>query len=246
MTTFNKSVQLTVLDQSVFTATNRLTAGYGGQGRAIQMRGTVTTASATDATTVFYRMVRVPTNAVINKVSMYLSPIAGATALPTITTLTLNVGMWASDAPAPGDGTSAWMLNYTTAAISDSFFAYHYDAHAGVAGTAYDLTFQNTDGNSVTDGYYTPDASVYPLWDAVENGGVGRVAVAGYAEKTQGNGYSSGSTAPWTSPANSGTILPAAGDPGGFVDIGFRNSSTMSASTAVQITMVVDMIYGAT
>ena len=238
MTTFAKSVQLTVLDQNVFTATNRLTSGRGGLGRNVQQRAVVTTAS-TDATTLFYRMVRVPTNAFISRVGFeYENPIGG-----TVTTLTVNVGFWASDAPAPGDGTSAWMLDYTTAAISDSFFAYHYAAVTTSLNINNDITFQNAAGNSVTDGFYTNGASVYPLWDAVQNGGLSRLTVAGYNEQTQGLGYSSGTSAPWTSPANSGTVLPAAGDPGGFVDIGFRQT-TLSAANGVNVMMIVDYVLG--
>ncbi|HXC76790.1 MAG TPA: hypothetical protein VNU19_07050 [Candidatus Acidoferrum sp.] len=242
-TSFAKSVQLTVLDQNVFTATNRLTSGRGGLGRQVRQSATVITGT-TDASTLFYRMVRVPTIAFITKVAISLEPGTATTTLPTMTTFSINVGMWASDAPSPGDGTSAWMLDYTTLAISDSFFALAYAASALTAATPTDITFQNFAGGGVTDGFYVPSASFYPLWDAVQNGGALRTSVAGYVEQTQGKGYSSSTSAPWTSPANGGTVLPAAGDPGGFVDIGYRNSSTMSVAAALSVTMYVDYILG--
>ena len=77
----------------------------------------------------------------------------------------------------------------------------------------------------------------------MQNGGLSRLTVAGYNEQTQGLGYSSGTSAPWTSPANSGTVLPAAGDPGGFVDIGFRQTA-LSAVNGVNVMMIVDYVLG--
>lgn len=228
--TFRNSDGVTILDAT--SPTTRQSAGRGGAGRVVNMRGSIAT-TTNDATTIVYRMVRVPSNSFVNSVKLGVE-LNGATA----TTLTLNIGLYYSDAASPGDGTSAINIANATA-ISDSFFAFHYDAHTQVTNSSMtDLTFQNLTGNSVTDGFYVPTASKYQLWDAVQNGGFGRVA------GTAGQGYSSGSTAPWTTPANGGTILAAPGDPGGYVDICIRPSSAVNVSAVVWLTLEVSMVLG--
>jgi hypothetical protein len=245
MTTFVNSNQIAQMSVNVFTQTNRLGGqssvgkGLGAQGQVRRAFGSVTTASSTDATTVFYRMVRVPTNSIITKVALMTDNRLGGT----ITTFSINVGFWAStpNGNDPAGNVPLWEGLLTTP-ISDSFFAYQYDAHSAPLNVWQDITFQNSAGNSVTDGFNNLLSSAYPLWDAVQNGGFGRITIAGYAEQTQGFGYASGTSAPWCSPANSGTVLLNAGDPGGFVDIGYRNSSAMSATTVLDVAMAVDFI----
>jgi hypothetical protein len=63
MTTFAKSFQLQQVDQSVFAATNRLSIGQAGPSPLLRASGLALTQSATDAATIFYRMVRLPPSA---------------------------------------------------------------------------------------------------------------------------------------------------------------------------------------
>lgn len=241
--TFTKSDLITTLDAT--SPTLRPTSGKGGQGRVVQMRAMSAQISSTQATTVTNRMVRVPTNAFISKVAIGID--AGAASAPTLTTVTINVGLFYSDSTT--DGTPAFWQAYPTA-VSASFFAAAYVgavtllpvANAGKAPV--DVTFANELGNSATDGFYTPGSSEYPLWDAIQNGGLGRVAVSGQVETSQGFGYSSGASSPFTTPANSGTVLTAPGDPGGWLDICITPSSTISATAAFYFYMIVDMVLG--
>jgi len=225
--TFRNSDAITLLD--TVNPTVRQSAGRGGAGRVVNMRGSILTAT-NDATTIVYRMVRVPTNSFVESVKIITELNGG-----TNTTLTFNCGLYYSDAASPGDGTSAINIG-NIAAISDAFFASAFAA-AAVLTTPSDITFANS-GGSNTDGFYVPTSSKYQLWDAVQNGGFGRVA------GTAGHGYSSVSTGLWTTPANGGTVLPAPGDPGGWVDICLRPSSAVNVTVANWVTLMVSMVLG--
>ena len=210
MTTFTKSNIITNLDASPVVRGGAVS--NWGPGRLVRKMGMIVP-GITDATTVVYRMVRVPSNACIQRVAVGFDNIAGGA----ITTFTGNVGVYFSDSTS--DGTSVGNVGSTTA-ISDSFFAYELAMATFfyVVGTdpsntiglfaPVDITFQNSSGNSVTDGYYLPSLSYLPLWKAMNTG-----------SNTGAAGVTTGGASTMTS------------DPGGYFDICFHATTTTSIST---------------
>ena len=227
--TFTKSSLVTGYDASV---PYRPQYGAGG-GRTVVQVGSINPGT-TDATTVVYRMVRVPTSAVINKLEVALELNGG-----TATTFTGNIGLYWSD-NFPYDGTNA-IKSGTNAAVSDSFFTWHY-AMAAV-NTFTDATFQNATGNSVTDGFYTPSASFQPLWLALTSGGYQGLDATLNAPKGPWDGSN------WSGlgavSATSNDFYQLMNDQWqGFLDICFRPSSANSLSIATMIFSVrVTMTY---
>ena len=205
-----KSAVITNLDASPIV---RATAGQGAPVRLVTQMATITP-GATDGTTVCYQMVRVPSNAIIRRVAVILDSAA--------TTFTGSVGVVWSTQPSDGSDQNA-SVGTTPTIISQSFFAYQMAmaTFAYVPGTdpanvvglsaPVDITFANSGGNSVTDGYYKPSFSNKPFWQAM--------ALSGAA--TTGGAFA------WTK------------DPGGYFDITHFVTTTNSGA-AVPYTMLVD------
>jgi len=164
-TTATKSGLITNLDASPIV---RATSGMGGAGFLRQRRGIITP-TASQATSVLNRMVRIPSNAIVSKVAIILDA-AG-------TTISGNVGLWYSD--STNDGTSPQNQGNLTA-ISSAFFAsalamatFTYlpgTDPANVVGLSapVDITFAAAT-LAFTDGNYVPSQSVFPIWQAVAN-----------------------------------------------------------------------------
>jgi hypothetical protein len=199
MTTFRLSNVISGYDAQPLI---RPTAGQGGPAELKSIMGTITVTNG-DTSSFAYRMIRLPTNAVVRSLKVALDAAA--------TTFAGTVGLYFSDDPAPSDGTN--ILNIGTL-FSASFFAFQYDIHAN-AGSWADITFQNAGGNSATDGFYVPSASNQPLWMAVAQGGYQST------KNFAGLGAASGATQPG---------FHMAADPGGFFDIVWINTSTVSAA----------------
>jgi len=201
-----KSSIITNLDA---TPPVRATAGQGADTRLMMKEGTITP-GASAATTNYFPIIRVPTYAIIKRLEVVLDAAA--------TTLTGSLGLIFSDA---NDGTSA---NYqsstnTPSIVSQSFFAYQLAmaTFCYVVGTdpsntigisaPVDVTFANSGGNSVTDGYYVPSSSTLPLWQALSTG--------------------PGKATSGTSPS---AFVSCATDPGGFFDVTLFITTTGSAA----------------
>jgi hypothetical protein len=200
MTTFRLSNVLSGFDAQPII---RPTAGQGGPAELKSLMGTITVTNG-DTSSFAYRMLRLPTNAIVRSLKVALDAAA--------TTFAGTVGLYFSDMAQPGgDGTNS--LNQGVV-FSASFFAFTYDIHAN-AGSWADITFQNAGGNSATDGFYVPSASNQPLWQAVAQGGYQST------KNFAGLGATSGSTQPG---------YHMAADPGGFFDIVWINTSTVSAA----------------
>ncbi len=95
------------------------------------------------------RLVRLPSNAIIRKVS-YIQKAA-------TTTATFSFGIYYSDTT---DGTSASNVAATATAIMSTLFGSSVDTHAATTWT--DITFVNTSG-------FLPIDTVLPLWNATNS-----------------------------------------------------------------------------
>lgn len=212
-------------------------AGVGGLGRRVSLLGNYA-AGATDASTIIYRMVRVPTNAIIKKVEVTLD-LQGGTA----THFQGSVGLYYSD--NANDGTPLLSVASATA-VSASFFAKALDMHTFITqtntvgtGQFTDITFANATGTSATDGFYVPSASNYPLWLALTSGGYQGVLTAtgqpesGYTANWAGLGAVSSTTNPF---------YKISQDPGGFLDICFQiTTQALSLDASHIFSMRVEM-----
>ena len=216
-TTVVKSGVVTGLDA---TPNARPSAGQGGSGRLVTQWGTALV-GATDASTVGYRLVRIPSNAIIKSVKMGFD-LNGAS----VTTLTLIAGLLFSDA---NDGTTPANQVNSAQFSSACFLA---DAGAGVdVSTSMksqfaDITFGAAGANTLstfTDGFYVPSASGMPIWLAITQGGPG--------PQTDGAWAGFGRTTLTTSPSYELTQ-----DPGGFFDIYAMPSTTNSITKAIYLT----------
>jgi hypothetical protein len=153
-------------------------------------------------TTNFLPLVRIPSNAIIKRVELALD------AAPS-TSLTGSVGLVFSDTD---DGTTqALRSTYATsgatpAIFSQSAFLYQTAITTYTAGFT-DITFKNASGNSVTDGFYVPSASLKPIWQALNAGGQGGLGAA-------------------TSGAAPGAFTSGASDPGGYFDVTYFETTT--------------------
>jgi len=228
------------------TPSVRETAGQYGVATMYMVDGTVQ-APINMAITNFLPVVRVPTNAIIKKLEL------GVDAYPS-TSLTLSIGVCFSNggsgalvgaSPASGfsDGTSVGNLSqYSTTAqtsaksqvVSFSFFAYN----LGISTTVpllgmMDVTFNNLTGNSATDGYYVPSASVKPLWQAIMTGGLTSAGVQG-TNAAVGVG---GTTATSTSATVGNGWTTCLTDPGGFFDICIASNTVGVNTSAVNLTL---------
>ena len=224
-----KSSIITNLDASPRVIT---TSGAGATGRYVRRIGVYTPAAA-QATSVLARLVRIPSNAVVQSVAVLFDA--------SVTTFTFNCGLWFSS--NTNDGTSQGNAGNLTA-ISSAFFAYQivgagfYNAQSGAAGhttnptdgttiqmadTFVDITFANA-GGAMTDGQYLPSNSNLPIWQAVYNnlllqGTNGANAVGAFTSATG--------------------VFSVTTDPGGFFDVCIQLHATGSAANQ-KFTMRVD------
>lgn len=219
--TFTKSQVVTCYDAS---PPIRPSSGAGGPARLVEQTAVIAVGT-NDATTVVYRMVRVPTFAIIKKIEVSLD-LAGGTA----TTFTGNLGLYWSDGGTQNDGTQPNYVGANTA-VSDSFFAFHVALAA--VNSLTDETFQNASGNSVTDGYYLPSSSFQPLWVALTSGayqGLNSLNVPKGPADSLWSGTGAVSS-------TSNNFYQLTQDPGGFLDICFRPSSANNLSAAMNFTL---------
>lgn len=142
-----KSTAITNLDA---TPPVRATAGKEGGGSImytiIGIAGPTTDAATTGGV---LRMVRLPSNAIVRKVS-YCQKAA-------TTTAAFSFGIYYSDT---ADGTSATNVAATATAIMSTYFGSAIDTHAAV--TWVDTTFANTSG-------FLPTDTVLPLWNGANS-----------------------------------------------------------------------------
>lgn len=208
------SSQITKLDS---TPPVRLTAGEQGLVKTLTIRTTVTV-PINMPTTNFLPLIRFPTNSVVQSVKLILD------AAPS-TSLTGSVGLVFSDAPVavpPGDGTqSQYASTYgltgaSPSVVSMSCFLYETNI-VGYVGSWTDITFGNYSGNSVTDGYYVPSASMQPIWQALTVGGTG-----GTGKATAGSSPSA--------------FVSCVTDPFGFFDLVWFETTTGVNTSTVQMT----------
>lgn len=196
----------------------RLTAGQGGAQRNVVITGSAV-CPINMPTTNFLPLVRIPTNAIIKKVSLAID------AAPS-TSLTGSLGLCFSDAynalGMSGDGTPASLSSTyaltgaSPSIVSQSFFLYQ-TAITGYTGKFNDVTFANFSGNSVADGFYIPSASVKPVWQALTTG-------AGAA----------------TSGASPSAFSTCQTDPFGFFDVVWFETTTGVNTAAVTLTCEVN------
>ena len=189
----------------------RSTAGQGGLSQPVALVGSALV-PINMPTTNFLPLVRIPTNAIIHRVELALD------AAPS-TSLTGSLGLCFSSAM---DGTSA--SNQSTysgassvpAIVSQSCFMFATAITAFINGYT-DVTFKNSAGNSVTDGFYVPSASMQPIWQALTVGGAGGLGKA-------------------TSGASPSAFTSCATDPGGFFDIVWFETTTGVNTGTAQMT----------
>lgn len=218
-TSATKSTVITNLDASPQV---RASAGQGAPGRLMAAWGTAGI-TATQATTVATRLVRIPSNAIVKSVQVCIE-LAGGTA----TTVTGNMGLLFSDNSNNLDGTPQGNQGSLTP-FSSACFMYQ-KALAAVL-TLTDVTFHNAAGNSCTDGFYVPSAAGAPIWQALTQGGPYPQTAGTWA----GLGATSLSTAP---------SYQLSADPGGFFDVFFQATTTTNISATMQMTCLVEYYEG--
>lgn len=215
-TSATKSTVITNLDASPFV---RPAAGQGGKTRLVTAWGTAVI-TATQATTVATRLVRIPTNAIVKSVEIGIDLSGG-----TVTTATGAIGLLWSDNTNNLDGTSAANAGSLTPAAS-ACFAYQ-KAFASFTDTLANCTFDSAKNqSSVTDGFYVQSAAGAPIWQALSQGGPFPQTAGTWA----GFGAVSSSSAP---------LYHLSADPGGFFDVFFQATTTTSAAGSFQMTCFV-------
>lgn len=230
MTTFHQGYPNIALNNSPVA---RPSAGAGAPGRSASQLGIVQIASGA-GTSDYYRMARIPTNAIVEKVALALE-LDGATA----TTWTVNVGLYWSDAPAGNDNTNQNYGGPTNGdtAIDAQFFAHQVAANAFT--TFNDITFQNQSGAGSAVTFYVPTASFQPLWMAISAGGFqGFDSTLTWLPKGpwDSNWGGEGAMSTTTSP-----LYQIGADPGGMLDI-VVNPTSVSISGAMTMALRVDYI----
>lgn len=169
-----KSTSISNLDGDTYGVITTPTSGSGAGGRLQQKQDTVNvTLVGLTSTSSTYKMVRLPANARLKKLTGFCS-----VALDTSTGLTLDVGAYYSDSTT--DGTPKALQG---TAISVNCFAAISTAFQSSAGKASDVQLTNN-------GTYTPDLQALPLWKAVglsaDPGGYIDIVVAVHAAATSG------------------------------------------------------------
>jgi len=186
----------------------RPTAGVNGPVHPFTVVGTAT-APINMPTTNFLPILRVPTNAGIEKLEISIDTAPS-------TSLTGSIGLVFSPA---NDGTpaayqSAYALTGAAPSIVSQSFFFYAAAITSYVGLWTDITFQNHLGNSVTDGFYVPSSYGLPLWQALTTG-------AGKA----------------TSGASPGAFTSCQSDPGGFFDIVYFETTTGVNTSACLVSL---------
>lgn len=224
-TSFVKSDIITGMDGTPF---QRYSAGQGGAGRVVIQTSTVNV-SATLATTVGVRLVRIPTNAIVKAVK-----IASDTTALTATSAVAVFGLVFSD--NVNDGTSSANVN-NAAQFSSGCFAATTSAGfslgaalVNIVGVFLDITYKANLGISTfTDGVYVPSASEMPIWLAITQGGP--------SPQTPGAWAGLGATTLTTSPS-----YQLSADPGGFFDVTMQPTTTFNISGPFQLTTEVTYV----
>lgn len=211
----------------------RQTFGSGGAGRLTRLIGQITP-TASQATSVLNRLVRIPSNCYLHKVAIILDAAA--------TTLTGNIGLWYSDSTT--DGTSTGNAGNLTA-ISSAFFAYQLPMAtftylvgtdpANVVGLSapVDVTFAAAT-LALTDANYVPSQMGNPIWQAVAN-------LLALQTTPVGAFTSSAQAAHFNTASAGGSVYVRSDDPGGFFDIGLQLTTTGSGAN-VKLTCLVDIV----
>ncbi len=214
-TTATLSNVLTNLDATPIV---RAAPGQVG-GRVVRYVSTITP-TASQATSVLNRMVRIPSNAIVTNVRACVDATGGTTPI--------NIGVWYSDDTR--DGTNVGNAGNLTA-ISSAFFASVLSLGSVVTPT--DYTFNNAAG-AFTDGQYIPSQSYLPIWQAIANS----LAL----QTTPVGAFTASAIAPHFQTASAGaSVYVRSDDPGGFFDICVQLTSTGSSSN-VKLTLQVDII----
>lgn len=228
-TTATLSSVLTNLDATPLV---RASAGQGSPGYLKRVQATITP-TASQATSVLNRIVRVPSNVIVSRLAVALDSAA--------TTLTGNVGVWYSDSTS--DGTSVVNQGNLTA-ISSAFFVYQLAMATfcyvpgtdpsntiGIAAPV-DITFANS-GGALTDGQYIPSQSNQPLWKAIANSlALQTTPVGAFTSSAQAVNFNTASAG--------GVVFVRSTDPGGFFDICLQLTTTGSAAN-VPVTFFLDV-----
>lgn len=215
------------------TPPTRDTYGGGGAGRLTRLVSTITP-TASQATSVLNRLVRIPSNCCVHRVAVILDA-AG-------TTITGNVGLWYSDSTT--DGTSPVNQGNLTA-ISSAFFAYQLAMAtftylpgtdpANVVGLSapVDITFAAAT-LALTDANYVPSQMGNPIWQAVAN-------LLALQTTPVGAFTSSSQAAHFNTASAGGSVYVRSDDPGGFFDICLQLTTTGSSANQ-KLTTIVDIV----
>ncbi len=240
-----KSGVITNLDATPIVRPNVGNVG----GRLMRYVATATPA-ASQATSDLIRMVRVPSNVIIQKVALLFDTAPGSSGA------ILDIGVWYSDSPT--DGTNVGNLppasGTANTAISSSFFAYQFNCQGfypsvtsgvftkptdgttivGAVGPV-DLTYANAANvSSITDGTYIPSQSYLPLWQAIANSLAAQTTPVGLFTQT--------SIQPHFQTASAGaSVYVRSDDPGGYFDICVQYTTT-GVTTNKLLTMFVDAV----
>jgi|SRR6267154_1489896 len=212
----------------------RASAGAGAPSRVIRQYGTASLAINT-ATTNLTRLVRIPSNAIIQCVKVILD------ANPS-TSLAGSLGLWYSDSVNETDGTSLINAGNLTA-ISSAFFmpATVISTWAAVAAATVtnasapvDVTFANSAG-AYTDGQYIPSQAYLPIWQAVANSlALQTTPVGAFTKSSIDSNFGTASAG--------ASVYVRSVDPGGFFDICYQETTTGVNTSAVKLTCFVDYV----
>jgi hypothetical protein len=201
-------------------ATPIIRPGVGQVSSLLQRYLATITPAATQAASVLSRLVRVPSNAIIERVAVAFDAVS-------TTTFTGNIGLWYSD--NSNDGTSLLNAGNLTA-ISSTFFASAVAMGALVVPT--DETFAASAVNA-TDGNYLPSQSFLPIWQAVANSLALQTTPTGAFTNV-------GQAAHFNTPSVGGVNYVRSDDPGGFFDICVQ-LTTAGVGAAFKFNMFVDV-----
>lgn len=232
-TTSTKSTAITNLDASPVVRAN---AGAGSVGVVGRQYGTAV-APINMATSNMLRLVRVPSNAIIQCVRLMLDTAPS-------TSLTGALGVWYSDGTS--DGTSLVNQGNLTA-ISSAFFMAAtvittWNTPSGTAtvtnaGAPVDVTFANAAG-AYTDGQYIPSQAYLPLWQAIANSlALQTTPVGAFTKSAIDSNFGTASAG--------GSVYVRSTDPGGYFDICYQETTTGVNTGAINMSCFVDFIVPA-
>ncbi len=232
-TTSTKSAVITNLDATPLV---RATAGAGSVGVVSRQWG-MAVAPINMATSNMLRLVRIPSNAIVQCVRLMLDTAPS-------TSLTGAVGLWYSD--STGDGTSLVNQGNLTA-ISSAFFLpatviTTWNTPSGTAtvtssGAPVDITFANAAGG-YTDGQYIPSQAQYPIWQAVANSlALQTTPVGAFTKSAIDSNFGTASAG--------GSVYVRSTDPGGYFDICYQETTTGVNTGAINMSCFVDFIVPA-